>query len=292
MPNIDFRSLAIRLFENTARGPIGRRLTWKAMRANGIDRFEVRRAEGVFAGSNRDDMIAFDIFTKGHFDRDLVDRSCDLAVEYAGHRKDLRYIDVGANLGSNTVYALRHPSFTSAVCFEPDPTNYLNLLRTIEANELTECVRSIRIALGATHGTAELELSENNLGDHRVVAFNNSNRPRVQVSVERLDDLLTADDLANAGLISLDVQGFEAQVLSGATLLLAKDIPILCELTPDELHRHGDLNQYFEVVEGAFSWFSDIQETEFHPIIELRNKASKILKGGHADIFLTKRRIA
>ena len=107
--------------------------------------------------------------------------------------------------------------------------------------------------------------------------------------MERLDDLLSADDLANAGLVSLDVQGFEAQVLEGAALLLAEDIPILCELTPHELHRHGDLDRFFEIIEGAFCWFSDIRETGCHPITDLRTRASAIPKGGHADLFLTKR---
>jgi FkbM family methyltransferase len=59
----------------------------------------------------------------------------------------------------------------------------------------------------------------------------------VQVSVERLDDVVRASPLARAPyLLKLDVQGFELEVLHGAASILAEVAVILCEVNAESFY--------------------------------------------------------
>ncbi len=59
----------------------------------------------------------------------------------------------------------------------------------------------------------------------------------VQVKVERLDDIVHASDLACAPyLLKLDVQGFELEVLEGATGILSDVAVILCEVNAEDFY--------------------------------------------------------
>jgi FkbM family methyltransferase len=270
----------------------GKLLAWKLLQANNVERLAVKTDDGTFMVSGRDNMIGLRLFVAGSFDKDLVDLTCEMAAAYAG-RQDLTYVDVGANLGSNTVYALRHPSFTRAVCFEPDPANFSNLESTIALSGLGDRVRCEQTAIGAAVGELELELSDVNFGDHRVRMGNSGRHDIAAIPVTTLDLALSSQERVPLGLVSVDVQGYETQVLDGATELLAMDVPFVCELTPDDLSRCGGYDRFFEIAEQSFAWFVDMSRPGSQcPIGELRACAEAVPPGGHADVFLTKRRFA
>jgi hypothetical protein len=69
-----------------------------------------------------------------------------------------------------------------------------------------------------------------NVGDHRVA-------PGQQVRLARLDDLLHENHIEpkDVSLVWMDVQGFEAQVLTGAKEVLAAGTPWVMEFCPPML---------------------------------------------------------
>lgn len=272
-----------------ARTRAGRLVTWKLLQASNVERLAVKTDDGVFMMNGGDNMIGLSLFVDGRFDKALVDTACDMAETYLG-REDLTYVDVGANLGSNTVYALRHAAFARAICFEPGPANFSNLLSTIELSGMAHRVRCERTALGQSVGRLELELSEVNHGDHRIRMSESERLDVMEIPVTTLDLALSPDERASVGLVSVDVQGFETQVLEGAGGLLALDVPFVCELTPDDLKRCGGYDRFVEISEGSFNWFVDMSRPDKQfPIGDLRAFAEEVPPGGHADIFLTKR---
>jgi FkbM family methyltransferase len=282
------KRLVRRAIASLSRTRPGRLVLWKALPACGIERLALRTADGRFMVSTRDNMIALELFLKGNFDRHLVEQSCAMASEYSG-RTELTYLDVGANIGTNAVYALRTPAFSSAVCFEPDQENFSNLVQTISMSGIDGQVRCECIALGEKDGHATLERSSVNFGDHRIAPSENAEQGET-VPVRTLDSSLSEEEVGRIGLVSVDVQGYEAQVLSGASNLLARDIPFLCELTPDELRRHNGFDRFLKIAEQSFNWFADMREpAKLRPIGELRGLAENIPDAGHTDVFLTKR---
>jgi FkbM family methyltransferase len=136
-------------------------------------------------------------------------------------------IDVGANIGWYAVSCARRVAPSGHVfAFEPDETNFAILCRNVGENAPT-LVTSERTALGRGAGTATIQHSADNLGDHRIRAFVQHGGERSAegaVPVRSLDDYLDASNrfqLERLRVLKIDVQGFEAEVMQGAGKLLA-----------------------------------------------------------------------
>jgi FkbM family methyltransferase len=128
-------------------------------------------------------------------------------------------IDVGANIGYNTVYAAtRVGPGGRVVAIEPAADNVRVLRQNIAANALDNVI-VLPVAAGRAHESRTLFLR----GDHSAVnsLFETSVYASVTgtetVAAAPLDDLVDGD----ADLVKIDVEGAEVEVLLGMTRLLA-----------------------------------------------------------------------
>src|SRR5262249_58267278 len=76
------------------------------------------------------------------------------------------FVDVGAHIGTHTIYALRTGRFARAIAFEPAPRNADLLVRNLEANGLSQAAVVVPQAAGAAPGAAVLHLHPRNTGAH------------------------------------------------------------------------------------------------------------------------------
>lgn len=138
----------------------------------------------------------------------------DMAFFLHALREDDLFVDVGANIGSYTILA-------SAVCgahtiaIEPDPTTLHFLIRNVEANSLTERVDTIETAVGRLNGHASFTTGLDTV--NKIVDGNEITTRTVRV--RRLDDILRKH---TPTFIKLDVEGYETEVLAGATATLQR----------------------------------------------------------------------
>src|SRR5262252_5255206 len=166
-------------------------------------------------------------------------REIDTAVEVlsaAGRlAADTVFVDVGAHIGTHTIYALRTGRFARAIAFEPEPRNADLLVRNLEANGLSQAAIIVAKAAGAAAGNAVLHLHPRNTGAHAIGAPPSiDGTARIEVPVVRVDDELTSlgVPLDNVGLAWVDVEGYEPQVLDGLAKLMTRSVPISFEFTP------------------------------------------------------------
>jgi FkbM family methyltransferase len=148
---------------------------------------------------------------------------------------DAVFVDVGAHIGTHTIYALRTGRFGRAVAFEPEPRNAKLLAMNLEANGLAQAVVVIRKAAGAAPGTAVLHLHPRNTGAHALdVPPSYDGRDSLEVPVVRVDDVLEelSIPLETVGLAWVDVEGYEPHTLAGLAKLIARSVPITFEFTP------------------------------------------------------------
>ena len=148
---------------------------------------------------------------------------------------DAVFLDVGAHIGTHTIYALRTGRFARAIAFEPEPRNARLLAMNLEANGLTQAVVVIRKAAGAAPGIAVLHLHPRNTGAHALdVPPSYDGRDSLEVPVVRVDDVLEelAVPVDKIGLAWVDVEGYEPQTLGGLAKLIARSVPITFEFTP------------------------------------------------------------
>ena len=174
----------------------------------------------------------------GGWQRREIDQA--IAVLAASGRlvPDAEFVDVGANIGTHTVYAMRTGRFGRAVAFEPEPKNARLLRMNIEANGLAERVTVIEKAAGEQEGAATLYLHPRNKGAHAIGSPpSDDGLDRLEVPVVRVEAMLGDLGLtaAQIGLVWIDAEGHEPQIIRGLGRLLDERVPLAFEFAP---HRY------------------------------------------------------
>lgn len=137
-------------------------------------------------------------------------------------------VDVGANLGLMTLHAARLVGATGrVVALEPHPAYHARLVAHLELNGCGN-VRALRMAAGAARSSAPIyDFPEVNIGRSSLVSPGAGATASATVEVDRLDSILADVGIGRVRLLKIDVEGFEAQVLTGAAGVLAQR-PVVC----------------------------------------------------------------
>jgi FkbM family methyltransferase len=253
--------------------PILRRVAWAVLHRLSARTLTARTRHGVLSFSSKDRAIGRLLYADRAFEIDKIERAlrCAVAAGVLAERNDGWLLDVGANVGSVCIPLVRRGTFSHAVAFEPEPENYAHLVRSLALNGIEPPrIRPMPVALSSTNGAAVLELAFTNFGDHRIrVEAPTSSHPDcreeeravISVPARRLDDVVAELGIAPAAvkLIWMDVQGHEAQVIQGATGLIAAGVPVVTEFWPYGLARAGEDGRHFgDVVRRRFAAFYDL----------------------------------
>lgn len=132
------------------------------------------------------------------------------------------FFDVGANIGHHSLVAASRGAWVHA--FEPVPRLAERLRENFRFNGIEERLVLNVAAVGAEPGAAVLyEADRADDGSHSIIPGVPAASHRAhQVKVVTLDAYAASNNLRPA-LIKVDVEGYEARVLDGATRLLAGD---------------------------------------------------------------------
>lgn len=181
------------------------------------------------------------------------------------------HIDIGANIGFNTIIAAMLVGPTGKVyAFEPDEKNFELLKYNVELNGLTNVVLIQKAVMEETKmGT--LMKSKNNFGDHRVNVIQQGHYIGGRVDCISLDDFFETvqyDDLIKIKLIKIDTQGADVKVLQGGRNFFRKHRPhVIVEFAPAHLRAAGS---------SPFDIFSFIERHNYIPhTMNLRNAIDK-----------------
>jgi FkbM family methyltransferase len=146
---------------------------------------------------------------KGNFEPKRIQFLCQ---ELTGKEK---FIDVGANIGVYTLIAAN--CGCDVLAFEPDPGNFSRLLGNLQLNALDSRVKTVNKALGSHKTTLPIysPLSDN----HGRVALLETADSKATGKVDVIDlDYYSIP--ANRVVVKIDVEGFEENVLRGASTWL------------------------------------------------------------------------
>ena len=158
-------------------------------------------------------------------------------------RKDDLFVDIGANIGSYTVLAGGHVG-ARVVSVEPLPQTFEHLKSNIAINRISDNVMAYNFALGNEKGQISFTTTLDTM--NHVATGSDTNT--ISVPVETLDSILEQEK--EPVLLKIDVEGFETDVLNGASLTLRKNNlkAIIIELNGsgsrygyDEAHLHERL---------------------------------------------------
>jgi FkbM family methyltransferase len=129
-------------------------------------------------------------------------------------------IDVGANIGLYTLaMQVLAGQDGTVIAFEPEPTLSARL-HTVLQPDLARTV-VVPSALGSSAGTAILHVFPWHVGLATLRAQDVTGTRRVEVPVVALDDVEVVSRLGEIDFLKVDVESFEAEVLTGAQELLS-----------------------------------------------------------------------
>lgn len=171
-------------------------------------------------------------------------------------------LDIGASLGLYTVQLAEMACHLGGrvIAVEPVPANADVIRRNLKKNGLHHVATVRELALGAGPGTLNMEVEQGGTGNAAVTdgidpdemarhRAQGSLGTRVSVPVVTLDSL----DLEGiVGVVKIDVEGLEMDVLAGAEQFIARHRPvILAEFNPEWMRSRGFTG------EEPFRWAED-----------------------------------
>jgi FkbM family methyltransferase len=229
-----------------------------------------RAGSGVYIVRTRDKHIGKSLFSKaGRGEMNVLARAVAVLESLYGQGvligKSL--IDVGANIGTTTIPALLDHGFGRVVAIEPEEDNFVTLRLNVVLNQVEDRVLPLCKAASNRVGTAELIVNPERGGKHWIATDIGKNvRVRDTEAVVRVDtitlDQLAEDDAFDpdlTGLLWIDAEGHEGQIIEGAQALTSRGVPIVLEWNPRALDQSGGRVKIEEIANTAYSHFAPMR---------------------------------
>ncbi|MEK1895501.1 MAG: FkbM family methyltransferase, partial [Rhizobium sp.] len=178
------------------------------------------------------DYIGRKVFRKGHFEREHVDRLIAVLRE-RGLMRGRYLLEIGGNIGTQTVYFALSGAYDHIVSIEPDPRNFPLLQTNIRQNRLDQMVTLVNCAAGAAAGEIDFFMNADNHGKssaYRKSASDQKTSVPVRPVTEILDEL--SIDPLDIGLVWMDIEGYEPVACASMAPLLSRRVPLYMEFTP------------------------------------------------------------
>ncbi|ATU95932.1 methyltransferase (plasmid) [Phyllobacterium zundukense] len=179
------------------------------------------------------DYIGKKIFRKGNFERDHVDRLLAILRERQLLREVSTLLELGGNIGTQTVYFALSAAFSRIVSVEPDPRNFELLRTNIAQNKLEDLVTLVNSAAGESEGQLDFFQHRNNYGKSSAFRHSATDR-KIVVPVRPVSNILadTGTTLDEVGLVWMDIEGYEPLACRSMESLLARRVPLYMEFSP------------------------------------------------------------
>jgi FkbM family methyltransferase len=168
-------------------------------------------------------------------------------------RPEDTFVDVGANVG---VYSILASGVAKAktLAFEPIPPTFRRLKRNVVYNELDQKVTLYNLGVGDKE--EKLVFSDSLDAINHVIHDPAYSGPKTEIPVNSLDNILAEQPFH---FLKIDVEGFEANVINGATQCLAKPELNVIIMETNGLSEHYEFGQNYihnKLTELGFSPFN------------------------------------
>jgi FkbM family methyltransferase len=166
-------------------------------------------------------------------------------------------LHVGASDGRHAYSMVRHAGAGEVWAFEPSAQSFAVLESAIALNGLSDAVRPVHAAVGASDGAITLRMPRKSNGRMgRSFAFTGAPRPEdgelradlagevtgwfeEETALVSLDSFCAERNIAKVDFLRIDCEGAEMEVLKGAAGIVARDKPsMLVEIHPQQLRAH------------------------------------------------------
>jgi FkbM family methyltransferase len=238
-------------------------------------------------------------FVHGQFELGAMTALIDRADSHLGRPvvRGRRMVDVGANIGTTTLLAIHQFGASHVIAIEPHPLNTRMIRANVALNGFEGSVTVIEAAVSDRRGVAELDLADENQGDHQIVGVGDSRRaPRadhpgnfIPVRADRLDHLVRRGDV---GMVWVDTQGHDARVVASGPRLARRSDACVIEYWPAGI-REG-VAAFHAAISAAWPLFVDVADIlEGDGMLRGTERMAELDEryppdGSHTDVLLLK----
>jgi FkbM family methyltransferase len=142
-------------------------------------------------------------------------------------------VDVGAHVGSFTVWAGRRAPKARILAIEPNPATFRLLMHNIQENHLEGRAMAINAAVSDFTGAGGLTIGDHSLG----ARLARGTQSEIPVDVQTLDVLLSSAGIVQVDMLKMDCEGMEFAILNSIERRWLDRIQVLaCEYHPDPDH--------------------------------------------------------
>lgn len=123
-------------------------------------------------------------------------------------------VDIGAHIGTFTLYAAAHAPDARIIAVEPEPSNARIVRRNIEVNRLGGRVAPEEAAVGPADGSAQLHVTfaRSGSGGHSLFRYDEASAS-ITVPVVSIASLFRRHDIDNCDMMKIDCEGAEYDAL-------------------------------------------------------------------------------
>jgi FkbM family methyltransferase len=180
------------------------------------------------------DYIGKKVFRKGHFEREHVDRLIDLLRERRLLQEGTTVLELGGNIGTQTVYFALSGHFSRIISVEPDPRNFELLRTNVAQNKLGNRVITINCAAGERSGEIDFFQHQNNHGKNSAIR-KSATDCKIVVPVKPVGSILeeAGTGIDEVGLVWMDIEGYEPVACRSMQPLLTRRTPLYMEFSPE-----------------------------------------------------------
>jgi len=146
-------------------------------------------------------------------------------------RRGGTFVEVGANIGTQTIYAMLFGGFERAICFEPDPRNAWYLKINAAINGFSDRITIVQAGCGAAKGSAQLSRSAAHWGQHSFAIDRGGDSITVPIVTVEEELARLGVSKSDITLAWIDVEGYESEVLQGWPSLPGS--PLSIEFSPE-----------------------------------------------------------
>ena len=241
----------------------------------------------TFMHDSRDCGPGRELFIRGTQDFGKLEIALRLLRE-SGVRQVTRMLDIGANIGTICIPAVKRGLIASAIGVEAVPAIERMFRANILLNDLETDIVSVQAAVSALAGeTVAIAVNAGNQGDNRVGAAGDRTAfaSSIQVTTTTLDALLPGGPAGT--LIWMDIQGHEGIALAGSPRTLAGTPPLVLEFCPALMREAGSYDALKASIIG-YSGFHDLARPgDLRPLADLdRLSAALGMRGNFTDILV------
>jgi len=231
------------------------------------------------------DYIGRQIYQNGEYQRPLMRATMGYLRSRGLLPEGGVMIEVGANIGTHTIYASLEHDFERIISLEPDPRSFEFLEMNIALNNLSDKAEAFQVAAGSHNSLMKFKQEERNRGFSRITSNNSSTVEMIEVEVVAIDDFLSKIQVMEKDInfFWIDVEGYELNVLKGMEKVLSSTPSICMEFSPSLYS--SDTQE--ELVDLIFANYSKVHHFNSGQL-DLINSSSLKNSTKNTDLLLTR----